>query len=553
MKKIFKMILLSVSFATMIFGCAKFDNNVDGTKTMNSNGEYAIMFSNSPSTKATVGDNGVATYNEFALYTWNSNAEVIMNPYIVKKDGNTWKYDGAADGQTVQYFKNNADNYNFIGVIPTAGFTFNENKVTGNVKSFTIDDSRVNGTITTDSPNEFLYAYKNVEKADYKNDVTLDFKHGNALLYLGFISDDANTKILDYTPYNPGTPGTPGTPGDTTSTQKNAKVLEELLAGNIVPYPYAASNLSASMASSYYQNKTNYGSMSDLVDAVNSQFVYYQEDGKTLKTDAWTDGDIRNKVYLKFADSTDKNAFMSNEGDTYHDAFWNNASNELKAIFKKSYDEGWRVVNISNISGNWYNARLVNNGIFTMNVITITGGSPAVPAVPESGCKGIRVFSAKADATNGYAHVEHTMTADATVSTDLSFDNRVTSSDVIQFSLPTSNVPVGTTEADAIYSPTTFYAIPGDTDLTHFVVKISYEYKGEKVYDVRVPIELPAAGLEAGKYYKYIINITSTGNGTNDPSEADPDKGEIDIVKNPIVVTVNVTDYGKGDVKIITI
>ena len=145
------------------------------------------------------------------------------------------------------------------------------------------------------------------------------------------------------------------------------------------------------------------------------------------------------------------------------------------------------------------------------------------------------------------------MTADATVSTGLSFDNRVTSSDVIQFSLPASNVPVGTTEADAIYSPTTFYAIPGDTGLTHFVVKVSYEYKGEKVYDVRVPIELPNAGLEPGKYYKYIINLTSTGNGTDDPDEANDEDDDIDIVDNPIVVTVNVTDYENGDTKIITI
>lgn len=216
MKKIFKLIALSIASIAMIAGCVKFDNSDRVGKMTNSNGEYAIVFSNSPATKAT-NVNGVATYNDFALYTWNSNNEVIMNPFTVNKAENGYVYEGV-NSQTLQYFKNNADSYNFIGVIPTTGFTFNENKVTGNVKSFTVDDNRASGTITADSPDEFLYAYKSVEKANYKDDVTLNFKHGNALLYLGFISNDANTKILDYTPYTPGTPGQAAVPG-TVSTE----------------------------------------------------------------------------------------------------------------------------------------------------------------------------------------------------------------------------------------------------------------------------------------------------------------------------------------------
>jgi hypothetical protein len=174
--------------------------------------------------------------------------------------------------------------------------------------------------------------------------------------------------------------------------------------------------------------------------------------------------------------------------------------------------------------------------------------SPAIP-----GFKGIRVFSAKADATDGYAHLAHTKTADATVATALTFDNRVAVTDSILFSLPTGVIPVGTTEAQAVYSPTTFYAIPGDEGLTHFVVKLSYTYKGTTVYDVRVPIALPAGGLEAGKYYKYIINITSTANGTNNPDEASSEKDDIDITDNPIQATINVTDYTEGHTQIIKI
>ena len=150
-------------------------------------------------------------------------------------------------------------------------------------------------------------------------------------------------------------------------------------------------------------------------------------------------------------------------------------------------------------------------------------------------------------------HILHTKTADATVATGLTFDNRVAVTDSIQFSLPGVVVPAGTTEAQAVYSPTTFYAIPGDAGLTHFVVKVSYTYKGTTVYDVRVPLALPAAGLEAGKYYKYIINITSIGNGTNDPDEANNEKDDIDIVNNPIQVTTTITDYENGHTQIIKI
>jgi hypothetical protein len=70
---------------------------------------------------------------------------------------------------------------------------------------------------------------------------------------------------------------------------------------------------------------------------------------------------------------------------------------------------------------------------------------------------------------------------------------------------------------------------------------------------VRVPLKLPVGGLVAGKYYHYIINITSTGNGTNNPGEAEGDKDEIDIVDNPIVVTVTTTDYTVGHEVTVTI
>ena len=71
--------------------------------------------------------------------------------------------------------------------------------------------------------------------------------------------------------------------------------------------------------------------------------------------------------------------------------------------------------------------------------------------------------------------------------------------------------------------------------------------------EVRVPIKLPDGGLKQGKYYKYELHITSTGNGTNDPNEASDEKDEIIIESlNPIIVNLSVTGYEVGaDEKII--
>lgn len=514
MKKIFKLVALSIASIAMIAGCAKFDNFDRVSKMTNSNGEYAIMFSNSPATKATVSPVSNKGYDEFSLYAWNSNSEVVMNPFTVQADGSeAYKYDGVGS-QTLQYFKNNADNYSFIGVIPTTTATLSNNSVTVGVESFVVDDNRVSGTLAADSPKEFLWARADVTKGNYNQPVNLPFKHGNALLYLGFISDDGNTKIIDYT-------------ASSTTVNTITKITAPINRYGIV----TSSNFNA--ARTFLTD--------DVIEEFNAKCNITELDGTIpdyTTPDTW--GNISSTKPKKIV-TGDLNNNRWNEISSLP-GYTANLFNSLVNV-KAEYA---RPVHIEAIGGEiilFYVANIAHTNAETIyEEETIT-----------TGLQGIRVFSAKEDATNGYVHVEHTKTADATVSTNLSFSNRVTSSDVIQFSLPASNVPVGTTEAQAIYSPTTFYAIPGDTDLTNFVVKVSYEYKGQKVYDVRVPIALPTAGLEPGKYYKYIINITSTGNGTNDPNEADPEKGDIDIVDNPIKVIVNVTDYENGDTKIITI
>lgn len=599
MKKIFKLVALSIASIAMIAGCAKFDNSDRVSKMTNSNGEYAIMFSNSPATKATVSPVSNQGYDEFSLYAWNSNSEVIMNPFTVQADGSAaYKYDGV-NNQTLQYFKNNADNYSFIGVIPSTTATLNNNSVTVGVESFVVDDKKAEGNgVKVDSPKEFLWAYTNVVKDDYNKNVTLPFKHGNALLYLGFISDRDDTELLDYVPTTPAVPASPGTPDTETYTKKTTKFIDELVAGNEVQvaigfYGASSPKLTETQPNPLYVGSDNTSNgwlaktwLLSIKDAVNAQFVYYRlnevnnSTSKTETTEDWESAASNKNIFMmKLADGVDKaefaagndvfwNALVAHDAGTTEPWFGGSPAMSFKQTFAQAYANGWRVVriNVSDANANQVLVFLSNNFEVSTQVCTITPGTPATPGSPEiPGIDGIRVFSAKADATNGYAHVEHTMTADATVSTNLSFTNMVTSSDVIQYSLPEGDVKQYTGDVTdvnnrgeientfAIYSPTTFYAIPCDTDLTHFVVKLSYTYNRTTVYDVRVPIALPTEGLEAGKYYKYIVNITSIGNGTNDPDEADREKGDIDIVDNPIKVIVNITDYEKGDTKIITI
>ena len=214
-----------------IVSCVKIDDTFNKSILTNEKGEHAIVFSNKTLTKASVSPVSNKGYDEFSLYTWNSNNEIVMNPYVVQaEDADTYTYEGIGS-QTLQYFKNNADSYSFIGVIPTSDATLSNGSVTVGVESFVVDDKKAEGNgVKVDSPKEFLWARTDVNKVDYNKTVTIPFKHGNALLYLGFISDDANTEIINYTPDIPGT-SVPGT-----KTTEHAKMFDLLAQGKLVGY-----------------------------------------------------------------------------------------------------------------------------------------------------------------------------------------------------------------------------------------------------------------------------------------------------------------------------
>ena len=129
-------------------GCLKFEESRRKVP-INSRGEYAILFSNYGGTKATMTSVSQTGYDEFALFAWNSINDTIMNPYVVVADNvNSYVYDGVSS-QTLQYFKNVADYYDFIGVIPDNHemSLSSGNVVVKNVTSFVIDDNKVKQTI----------------------------------------------------------------------------------------------------------------------------------------------------------------------------------------------------------------------------------------------------------------------------------------------------------------------------------------------------------------------------------------------------------------------
>lgn len=527
-----KNIFLAIVATVMtIASCAKIESTFSNRIPTNSKGEYAILFGDRTlETKAAINTTAGNGYDEFSLFGWNALNDTIMNPFTVQANGaNSYVYE-EVNGQKLQYFKNNTDSYSFIGIIPTTDAKVKNGAVKVGVESFVVDDNRVSGTLTADSPKEFLWARADVVKANYGSVVNLPFKHGNALLYLGFISDDGNTQIVDYTPYTPATSGQAAYDEDVVTYTYSVTIAPSAYQGPLfassaitqedidyVNSKYSASKpWSATMGSSTFNGDLNENMWEYLVSKHPS---LASEDVKQWATTGYQGYKTMESPYMRLVHME----VISGSGDSTLDGCI----------------RGW-FVNVANMSN-------------TPQEVHTTVHHDAIPATPASGFKGIRVFSAKVDATDGYAHLAHTKTADAIVATALTFDNRIAVTDSILFSLPTGVIPVGTTEAQAVYSPTTFYAIPGDEGLTHFVVKLSYTYKGTTVYDVRVPIVLPATGLEAGKYYKYIINITSTANGTNNPDEANNEKDDIDITDNPIQATIDVTDYTEGHTQIVTI
>jgi len=503
------------------------------------NGQYQSRVLSSKSlTRAAVS----ATYNDqFSLYAWTKDS-TVMNGYhgVFGTTNNqaTWGYT-----ENVKYFDNFVDKYNFIGVIPQGNHTYNNGKVTVNAQSFTEDNA-------TYDDREILYASTTVEKANYSTGASLEFNHLNSKVFIKFTSDDTNTEILDYSPYTPEVPYQPAVPGTQTTTTKTGKAIDMLVAGEIVYWPYAANTtLTSTQPNPRYDSSSNYGNIGSLADAVNAQFVYYNTSGGEMDVteQTWDNGqgsNFKNMYGFKFASTVDKAAFAAG-----NDAFWNNASDQLKTVFQKAYDEGWRVVRIQHYSGSHYCAFLINNTEMTYKVITTTGGTPEVPYQPATGKSGIIMLPAISANQTGTDAVLATYPSDVNI--ELSLNDPVwtinNTSNTVTFTKPTGKVY--TTQ---VASPTSWFTFPAsvaNTSNLGYTIKFSYKYKGTTVYDARVFIPTNKCNWEAGKYYTYVINIKGRGNGHDTVVNPEGDDPIIEqIVNHEIIINqVNINDYTEGE------
>ena len=521
---------------------------------VNGNGQYVIGgYVNGQSGAITRAAIDGGTYTDFALYAWAKDSVVMGKDndyYHGTFAGNVWGYT-----ENLKYFDNDVDEYNFIGVIPQdATKTFDEasSELTVEAMGFTTDDEAAqagaqNGTYAEDR--ELLYAATTVPQTKYGEGATLNFKHANVKIYLKFTSDDPNTQIVDFTPYTEGSPEVPATPGTMTTETRTSKVIDELVAGNIVGWPYAVdANLTSTQANNFFgsSNATYGGYLQAIANVVNAQFEYYDADGNIINTD-WkyspdnTTNVKRNVYFIKLASTTSASDFASG-----NDAFWTNADNNLKTIFQKAYNEGWRVVRINNTdSEKGWSAWLVNNTQMTLTVTTITGGTEYQPAIPPTGKEGIVILPATSEIGDGTDAVLASYPSKITATIGL---DGITMSEINNESTLTFTKPNGYVYTDRVASPTTWYTFPytaNSVENVGYTVKFSYTYKGVTKYDNRVFIPSSEVKWVEGKFYTYIINIKGKGNGVIDPTETDEDDPKVPKT-NEITVTTVINDYQEG-------
>lgn len=548
----------------------------------NANGEYGITFGNySPYTKA-MSENGVLVgpnqcgYNTFNMYAWKDGSATVMNPYAINWENDAWVYDNVS-GQELQYFDRNSSEYRFIGVISNSTETYGTNDVTVTDVPAFLDNSE---ELTT--PDELLWTYTSVAKDSYSSPVSLNFKHANAKMYIGFASDRSDTEILDYTP---STPEVPATPATETYAKKTTKFIDELVAGNEVQvaigfYGVSSPKLTETQPNPLYVGGDNTSNgwlaktwLLSIKDAVNSQFVYYRlnavanSTSKTETTEDWESAASNKNIFMmKLADGVDKAEFAAG-----NDVFWNalvahetdwfggSPKISFKQMFAQAYADGWRVVriNVSDADANQVLVFLSSNIEASTQVCTITPGTPYQPAV--AGLDGIRVFSVTEDITDGKNVVTpHTTEATAVVTNACALTATTTDDDVITFTKPSALVAQFATAADITWdgctkSPSVWYALPVGNPDNGYVVKFSYTYNGVSYYDARVHIPFADSNFAQGVYYTYVIYITDKTNGTSDPDEANLDKDEVDTDNIPITFVISVTEYSDAGIKTYTL
>lgn len=183
----------------------------------------------------------------------------------------------------------------------------------------------------------------------------------------------------------------------------------------------------------------------------------------------------------------------------------------------------------------------------------ITGGTPGYPEI--IGYPGIRVFSVSTEDGKN-VRTAHTTEAEAVITDACVLIKTEDSGDGadsnLTFAKPTTtvtqvaNVSSVNENTAVTWSPTTWYALPVDNPDNGYVVKFSYTYNGVSYYDARVSIPAADSNFEQGCYYKYIIFIGDSTNGTTNVDEANDSKDDVDTDDKVISFNVIVSAYQKG-------
>lgn len=162
-----------------------------------------------------------------------------------------------------------------------------------------------------------------------------------------------------------------------------------------------------------------------------------------------------------------------------------------------------RILNLSNNFGGVYAVPAIKSStdVYTKGTYYKTSGASIV--FDEDGVGTI-------SQTNAVAH-------------DVTSDTK----EALQFAAPADNA-IGTTNATASASPTTYYAIPKVESTGGFTFHVSYELTsttGERitVSDATVWVPNTKCNWEANKHYTYVFKITKNTNGTTgNPGDIDP-------------------------------
>ena len=172
----------------------------------NSNGQYAIggyVAGIQGSTRAAVINTSdvINNYSDFSLFAWTKDS-IIMNNFngVLNNQQGTWGY-----SESKKFFDNNQPSYKFIGIIPKANYTLNnDTTINVNLEDFITEGVDINAQKYN---KEFIVAKTTVDKTNYANGATLAFEHQNSIVRIKFETDNTNNlEILDFTPSIPGTP-----------------------------------------------------------------------------------------------------------------------------------------------------------------------------------------------------------------------------------------------------------------------------------------------------------------------------------------------------------